>query len=113
MAFSLPCTNKGCGKIQNPYLDITDNKVYCSECDKEIPGITPIVKNQMKMNKQFRQRQPKPFGVKCPTCGRDDRPKLMSNGDILCAGCSKPLDHLSEPFKIMLRDRLRTTDKEV
>lgn len=110
MAFSLPCTNKGCGKIQNPYLDITDNKVYCSECEKEIPGITSIVKNQMKMNKQFRQKQHKPFGVKCLTCGKDDRPKLMSNGDILCVGCNKPLDHLSEPFKIMLRDRLRTTE---
>ena len=113
MAFTLPCTNKGCGKIQAPYIDLVDNKVYCSLCDKEIPGITPIVKNQMKMNKQFRQKQPKPFGVKCPRCGKDDRPRLMGNGDILCAGCGKPLDHLSEPFKIMLRDKLRTTDKDV
>lgn len=113
MAFTFPCTNKGCGKIQAPYIDLADDKVYCSLCDKEIPGITAIVKNQMKMHKQFRQKQAKPFGVKCPRCGKDDRPRLMANGDIVCVGCDKPLDHLSEPFKIMLRDKLRTTDKDV
>ena len=112
MPFSLPCGNKGCGQIQEPYLDIQDNKVYCSKCDGEIPNITVFVKNQMKMNKQFRQRQSKPFSVKCQKCGREDRPKLVQ-GDIVCSSCSKPLDHLSEPFKIMLRDKLRTIDKDV
>jgi len=112
MGFSLPCNNKGCCKIQEPYLDVKEDKVYCSLCDKEMLGITPFVKNQMKMNKQFRQRQPKPFAVKCQRCGKEDRPKLVAQ-DIVCAGCSKPLDHLSEPFKIMLREKLRTTDKDV
>lgn len=109
MAFTVPCCNKGCGKIQAPYIDQTDDKVYCSECDKEIPGITNIVKHQMKMNKQFRPKKQKAFGVKCLRCGKDDKPKLVGQ-DIVCAGCNKPLDQLSEPFKIMLRDKLRSID---
>jgi hypothetical protein len=113
MAFSIQCTNFGCRKIQEPYIDLVDDKIYCSLCEKELLNITPFIKNQMKMNKQYRKKQPKPFGVKCPRCGKDDRPKLMINGDIICRGCDKPLDHLSEPFKIMLRDKLRTTDNDV
>lgn len=112
MPFSLPCNNKGCGKIQEPYLDPQDNKVYCSLCDAEMLNITIFVKNQMKMNKQFRQKQNKPFSVKCQKCGKDDRP-ILKNQDLICSGCNKPLDHLSEPFKIMLRDKLKTTDKDV
>src|SRR5579864_8048312 len=112
MPFSMPCVHKGCGKIMEPYLDPTTDKVYCSLCDKELPHITYFVKVQMKQLKQFRQKQPKPFAVKCQRCGKEDRPKLSGN-DILCAACGKPLDHLSEPFKIMLRDKLRTTDRDV
>jgi len=112
MAFSLPCTNKGCGKIMSPYIDTNDDKVYCSLCDKEIINITPFIKNQMKMNKQFRQKQTKPFSVKCQNCKKEDRPKI-SGKDVVCAHCNKPLTHLSEPFKIMLREKLKTTDLDV
>ena len=112
MPFSMPCSNKGCGKIMEPYLDVKDDKVYCSLCDKELPGITYFVKVQMKSLKQFRQRQPKPFSVKCQSCGKEDRPKLVGQ-DIVCVACNKPLDHLSEPFKIVLREKLRTTDKDI
>lgn len=108
----MPCTAKGCGKIMEPYLDVKDDKVYCSLCDKELVGITYFVKVQMKSLKQFRQRQPKPFAVKCQSCGKEDRPKLVGQ-DIVCVSCGKPLNHLSEPFKIMLREKLRTTDKDV
>jgi hypothetical protein len=108
----MPCSNKGCGKIMEPYLDVKDDKVYCSLCDKELPGITYFVKVQMKSLKQFRQRQPKPFAVKCQRCGKEDRPKLVGQ-DIVCVTCNGLLDHLSEPFKIMLREKLRTTDKDV
>ena len=108
----MPCSNRGCGKIQEPYLDTKDDKVYCSICDREIANITHFVKVQMKSLKQFKQKNTKPFAVKCPKCGKEDRPKLV-NEDVVCIGCNKPLDHLSEPFKIMLRDKLKTTDKDV
>lgn len=112
MPFSIQCPNKGCGKIQAPYLDPQDDKVYCSLCEKEITNVTHFVKLQMKSLKQFKPKSNKPFAVQCQYCGKNDRPKLVQN-DIVCAKCNKPLDHLSEPFKIMLRDKLKTTDKDV
>jgi hypothetical protein len=112
MPFSTFCTNKGCGQIQEPYLDPQDNKVYCSACDKEITNITPFVKTQMKSMKQFKQKQPKPFAVKCAKCGREERPKLVAD-DVVCGACGKSLDNLSPIFKNMLKDKLKSVDKEV
>lgn len=112
MAFSTFCTTKGCGKIQEPYLDPQDNKVYCSICDSEITNLTPFVKSQMKANKQFRQKQPKPFAVKCGKCGREERPKL-SGDDVVCGSCHQSLDNISPIFKNMLKEKLRSTDKDV
>jgi len=112
MAFSTFCTTKGCGKIQEPFLDPQDNKVYCSLCEGEITNLTPFVKNQMKASKQFRQKKIKPFAVKCMKCGREERPKVENN-DIVCGVCSQPMDNLSPIFKNMLKEKLKTIDKEV
>lgn len=106
------CTNKGCCKIMEPYLDLKEDKVYCSLCDKELTNVTYFVKVQMKSLKQFKPKVNKPFSVKCTKCGKEDRPKLINN-DIICVGCNKPHDHLSEPFKIMLREKLKTVDKDI
>lgn len=108
----MQCSNKGCGKIMEPYLDPKTDKVYCSLCDGELANVTHFVKIQMKSLKQFKQRQQKPFAVKCKNCGKEDRPMLKGD-DIVCVSCKKPMDHLSEPFKIMLRDKLKTTDQDV
>lgn len=112
MPFSTFCTNKGCGKIQEPYLDPQTNKVHCSECDGELTNLTPFVKNQMKANKQFKQKQPKPFAVKCDVCGREETPKLSAN-DIVCGVCSGPLSKLSPIFKNMLKDKLKKVNQDV
>jgi hypothetical protein len=112
MAFSTFCTNKGCGKIQEPYLDPKDNKVYCSECDREITNITPFVKIQMKSMKQFRQTKPKPFAVKCPACGREEQPMHLGD-DIVCSMCGDPLNNLSPIFKNMLKEKLKNANKDV
>ncbi len=108
----MPCATKGCGKIMEPYLDPKTDKVYCSLCDGELPNITHFVKIQMKSLKQFRQKSPKPFAIKCQKCEKEDQP-VISGDDIVCPGCNKPHSHLSEPFKIMLRDKLRTVNKDV
>lgn len=112
MPFSTYCTNKGCGKIQEPFLDPQDNKVYCSLCEGEITNLTPFVKQQMKMSKQYRQKQAKPFACKCAKCGREERPKIANN-DIVCGACLQPMDNLSPIFKNMLMLRLRSVDKDV
>jgi predicted transglutaminase-like protease len=112
MAFSTFCTNKGCGKIQEPYLDPQTNKVHCSLCDQEIVNLTPFVKSQMKSMKQYKKKEAKPFAVKCAKCGREERPKVVAN-DIVCGVCSQPMDNLSPIFKNMLKEKLRTADKDV
>lgn len=111
MAFSTFCTNKGCGKIQEPYLDPKDDKVYCSACDQEIVNITHFVKIQMKSMKQYRQKSNKPFSVKCPACNKDDCPILLK-GEIACSGCGGNLPNLSPIFKNMLKEKLRGSSKD-
>ncbi len=112
MPFSMNCTNRGCGKFNEPYLDPADDKVYCSECDKEIANVTRFVIIQMKSMKQFKQKKTISFGVKCKNCGKEDRPKIFKD-DIICPSCNKPHTHLSEPFKIMLREKLKTATQDV
>jgi hypothetical protein len=112
MPFSTFCSNKGCGKIQEPYLDPQTDKVHCSLCEGEITNITHFVKIQMKSMKQYRQKQPKPFSVKCGVCGREERPKVVAD-DVVCGVCSKPLNNLSPIFKNMLKEKLKTVDKDV
>lgn len=110
--FSMVCNNKGCGKQMEPYIDQTDDKVYCSLCNKEITNITHFAKTQMKSLKQFKQKKTTSFSVKCQNCGKEERPKLVKE-DIICPSCNKVHSHLSEPFKIMLKDKLKTVSQDV
>lgn len=112
MAFSTQCTNKGCGKIQEPYIDKEDDKIYCSECNREITNLTHFAKIQMKSLGQYRQKSKISFAIKCPHCSAEVRPKLTNN-DVVCGSCGKPLDNLSLPFKNMLKDKLKTVGKDV
>lgn len=112
MAFTMPCTNKGCGKQMEPYIDPKEDKVYCSLCDKEIANVTYFAKMQMKSSKQFKPKNTTSFSCKCLKCGKEGRPKNVNNV-IVCGSCNKPLDNLSEPFKIMLKERLKSVDKDV
>ena len=110
--FSMPCSNKGCGKVQEPYLDPKDNKVYCSMCNREIENVTHFAKIQMKSLKQFKQKAAISFAVKCDKCGKEDRP-LLINDSVVCAACKKPLDKLSLPFLNMLKEKLKTAGKDI
>jgi hypothetical protein len=112
MPFSMNCTNKGCGKTQEPYIDSKTDKVYCSLCDKEIENVTYFAKAQMKSLKQFKQKVVVSFAVKCDKCGKEARPKLV-NDDVVCSGCNKSLDKLSVPFKNMLKEKLKTVGRDV
>jgi len=105
MAFSTQCTHKSCGQLTTPYLD--NDTIYCSFCDQPLTHLTSFVKNQMKVNKQFKVKTPAAFAVKCSSCNKDDKPILKGN-DIVCSKCFSPLK-LSEPFKIMLREKLKTS----
>ena len=106
------CTTKGCGQVMEPYIDPKTDKVYCSVCDKEINNVTHFAKVQMKTLKQFRQKKAVSFAVKCQSCGKEERPKIVGE-DVVCPACKKSHDHLSEPFKIMLKDKLKTVAQDV
>jgi hypothetical protein len=112
MPFSMSCTTKGCGKTMEPYLDPKTDKVYCSACDNEMTNVTHFTKVQMKTLRQFKEKKVISFAVKCQKCGKEDRPKLVGE-DIVCRSCKKTMDHLSEPFKIMLREKLKTVAQDV
>lgn len=121
MAVSLVCNNKYldqktkkmkvCGLIE-PCMDPKTEKIYCSLCNNEMTNVTHFVKVTMKTLKQFRQKSTVPFGVKCQNCGKEAQPKIVNN-DVVCPQCLKSHEHLSEPFKIMLRDKLKTANREI
>lgn len=102
---------KQCGEME-PYMDPKTGKVFCSKCDTECENVSHFQKTTLKTLKQFREKVMVPFGVKCQSCGKEAQPKVV-NDDIVCPQCSKPHTHLSEPFKIMLKDKLRTANKEL
>lgn len=112
MPFLMNCSNKGCGDHMEPYLDPSDNNVYCSSCDKELSNVTHFVKHQMKTFKQFRKKKNISFAVKCPSCSKEDRPKIVDK-KITCPSCDKELSHLSEPFKIMLKEQLKKANQDI
>lgn len=95
-----------------PYIDISNDKVYCSKCDGEMTNVTYFTKVQMKTLKQFKVKTQKSFSVKCQSCGKEDRP-ILNKEDILCPSCKKPYSHLTESFKIMLRDKLKTVSHDL
>jgi ribosomal protein L34E len=120
MALALYCNNtytdsfgkvKRCGQME-PYMDIKTEKVYCANCNTEIPNVNHFTKITLKNLKQFRQKPAVPFGVKCANCGKEAQPKIVGE-DIVCPGCNKAHTHLSEPFKIMLKNKLKTANKDV
>lgn len=112
MGFSTNCTNKGCGKFNEPYLDPQDNKAYCSECNRELANLTSFAKNQMKSNKQFKKKASTSFAVKCKSCNKEDRPIIL-NDKVTCPSCKKEHSHLSEPFKLMLKEKLKTANQDI
>lgn len=112
MPFSINCTNKGCSKFQEPYIDPKTDKVYCSLCEGEIANITHFTKVQLKTLKQYKPKTFTSFSVKCQHCSKEARPKLQGQ-DIVCPGCNKRHEHLSEPFKIMLREKLKSAGNDI
>lgn len=110
--FSMSCTNKGCYKQMEPFIDPKTDKVYCSICEGEMSNVTHFAKIQMKSLKQFRKKNTVSFSIKCNLCGKEDRPILIGE-DVVCSSCKKPLAQLSEPFKIMLREKLKTVSQDI
>ena len=120
MALSLNCDNsyideKGktrkCG-IMQPYIDPKTEKVYCSMCNAEVPNVTHFAKTTLKTLKQYRQKSTATFKVTCKNCNYEDQPSLVNN-IIICPKCKKEHSHLTEPFKLMLKQCLKLANQDV
>lgn len=102
------CGNKGCGKDNEPVLDVATNIVYCTECNQEMPNVTIFTKRQMKASGQIRRddKKNKAFAVKCNTCNKMTGPKVNADNTIACELCEAPLA-LSKPFEQIIRDKFK------
>ena|ERR1035437_5538083 len=119
MPLALNCINsyideKGkqrrCGQVE-PYMDPKTEQVFCPLCNKEMV-VTHFTKVTLKNLKQFLQKSTQTFNVKCKNCNKEDQPKIINN-EVVCPSCNKKHEHLSEPFKIMLKAQLKTANKDI
>lgn len=101
---------KKCGQVE-PFMDPKTERVYCPFCEEEI-SVNHFQKTTMKTLKQFKEKLGVAFAIKCQGCGKEAQPKIV-NDDVVCPKCEKAHNHLSEPFKIMLKDKLKTANKEI
>jgi len=104
MAFLIQCSNKGCYQSTEALLD-SNNKVICAKCSKEIVNVTEFMKKQMKSAGQVLKNIKKEFAFKCASCNVIDQPIIK--GDLFyCSSCNKEMKNISEPFKIILKEKL-------
>jgi ribosomal protein L34E len=112
MPFLMNCNNKGCGKYQQPALDLKSNEVICTECGKIIAGVSHFTKTQMKSLGQT-VKPPKPaYSVRCEKCKQESLPKLENN-KLVCAGCNVELKNISRPFEILIRNAIKKGEEEL
>ena len=109
MAVTLPCPL--CKKMQSPTLNPKNHDVYCELCGEKIT-VGHFVLAQLKALKQYAEPKKTPFAVKCPKCGKEEKPR-DTGAEIVCGACDEPLEHLTDTFKRMLRTVLGKVDKDV
>lgn len=115
MGFLVYCDNKGCGKDQEPTLDVHSNEVYCSECGKTIKSITDFAKRQMKVLGQIKRESKKQqaFSVKCGVCKKENPPKINQSNEIVCSFCDAVLSDLPKPFQQVIRNFIKSQRKDL
>lgn len=84
----LQCDNKGCYKETEALLDKETDKVYCSDCGKEIQSnhmvrTTLKTLGQIKRDKKTNQA----FSVVCQSCQENDVPVLKQE-KLYCPKCN-------------------------
>ena len=112
MPFLMNCNNRGCGKHQQPLLDLKDNNVYCSECGKEIAGVSQFTKTQMKSLKQIKKPSKPAYSIRCEKCKQEALPKLEKNA-LVCGWCGDPNIKVSKPFELLIRAAIKKGDEEL
>lgn len=107
MPFMINCTNKGCCKHTAALLDLQTDKVHCEFCDGEI-NVTFFTKSQLKSFKQVKQKQneQQSYSFKCNKCLKSSTP-ILKDKQFVCKFCAEIFTNISEPFKIILKEKLK------
>lgn len=113
MPFLINCTNKGCGKYQEPRLNTNDNEVYCSECGKIIAGISHFTKTQMKSLGQTLKPPKSAYAIRCEKCKKEAMPKLDASNQLACANCNNVLTNVSKPFEVLIKNALKNKKEDL
>lgn len=97
--FLMYCDNKGCGKENEPLLDVASDKVHCSTCGKVIEGVTSFTKVSMKSIGQVKRtiKTQTAYSVLCEGCKESNQPLLEKN-KLICPSCKKSHDNMSAPY---------------
>ena len=103
------CNNKGCGKEQEPLLDVSDNEVYCSECGGNIKEVTVFAKTQMRSMGQIKRerRVQQAFAVACSPCKLAATPMLIDK-KLCCPKCKTEHTNISKPMIAAIKEYLKT-----
>ena len=98
------CSNKGCGKSQEPLLDKSTNEVYCAECNNVIPNVPSFTKNVLSSMGQVKRFVPKQkaFSRLCASCNKTDQP-VIANGQIVCPICKAEVKDITPTYAHALR----------
>lgn len=100
----LKCENKpACGKDNLGLLDLSTNKVHCTECGTEIKKITAFSKNALKEANQVKKDDGATgtMTVKCSTCHKNSTPYLK-NDEPFCGICKSSVQ-VTPQFLQMLK----------
>lgn len=98
MPFLMFCDNKGCGKDQEPLLDLSDDQVYCTNCGNAIKQVTPFAKTQMRALGQIKRtkKAQSAFAIACEDCKTVSQP-ILQNEKLACPHCKKVYEKLDAP----------------
>lgn len=110
MGFLIYCDNKGCGKDQEPVLDVETGEVMCTECGKSIKNVTEFTKKTMRSLGQIKrsERKQQAFSVKCTSCNKENPPKINEKNLIVCSFCNNELKQIPKPFQQVIRNFFRS-----
>ncbi len=112
--FLIYCNQKGCGKNQEPLLNLETDEVICRECNKAITNVTPFSKAQMKSLGQIKRKESKQesFAVKCVKCSGHGKPLLDKQRKIICSFCKEEMTELSKPYQQMIKNNIKSGNQE-
>jgi hypothetical protein len=94
-----------CRKERLLYIDKKTEVVFCSECETEFPA-SYYLKTQLKTLQQYKPKVQVPFQIKCNSCNKEGTP-VLDKDKLICFNCRKQLQHLTEHFKLAVKNFLK------